>query len=600
MALQKKRIKISEENDLKTKKKAKKSQGKKVLYIEIDDEITSVFDKINKLRFKKIYLVIPQRAILFQSAINLKILKRKAEDIEKEIFVITNDPNGFKLAQRIGLQVFDKLEGHEHPSLVNGKISDQNDITPLKASVNSLSDEAPSRRDEKKFSISDLIRRAPGGLSILSRRNTIKNEGPSNKKKKDQKGSLVLVAPNKKALFSLVGVSVLILGLISYIALPGATLSLTPKSNVIEVTTNVTLADYDRNKAELDTRPTKMIPSYQVSTNIEKVFSYQATGKEFQGKNAQGKVIIKNTSPTDWPLIPRTRFQTADGLVFRIDRQITVPGGNAANPGTLEVTVIADPLDAFDQPIGERGNLPEGTDFFLPALSADNQKKIFAESVGSFGGGETSATKFISADDTAAARAKMEVELREAAEAELKAVIAQRNEEQNTNLQLLTGRDLVELGKMEISIPQNIEGQKLESFDVKGTVTATGIAYNQDELLSILNNELKVKKNPEKSLASVDEGSITYKITEINAVAGKVTITPSIQGIEEFEISPKKENGERLIKKIKDQIVGKEIQEARDFIQGLPEIEKVEITTWPAWAPTIPSVPDNIDIEIKR
>jgi hypothetical protein len=599
MALQKKRIKISEENDLKTKKKAKKSQGKKVLYIEIDDEITSVFDKINKLKFKKIYLVIPQRAVLFQSAINLKILKRKAEDIDKEIFVITNDPNGFKLAQRIGLQVFDKLEGHEHPSLVNGKISDQNDITPLKASVNSLSEEAPSRRDEKKFSISELIRRGPKGLSILSKRNTIKNEG-GGKKKKDSKGSLVLVAPNKKALFSLVGVSVLMLGLISYIALPGATLSLTPKSNVIEVTTNVTLADYDRNQAELDTRPAKMIPSYKISTNIEKVFSYQATGKEFQGKNAQGKVLIKNTSSNDWPLVPRTRFQTADGLVFRIDRQITVPAGSVANPGTLEVNVLADPLDAFDQPIGDKGNLPEGTKFFLPALSADNQKKIFAESVGSFSGGETSATKFISADDTAAARAKMEVELKEAAEAELKAVIAQRNEEQNTNLQLLTGTNLIKLGDINISIPQNIEGQKLESFDVKGTVTATGIAYNQDELLTILNNELKVKKNPEKSLASVDEGSITYKITENNEVAGKVVITPSIQGIEEFEISPKKENGERLIKKIKDQIVGKEIQEARDFIQGLPEIEKVEISTWPAWAPTIPSVPDNIKIEIKR
>jgi hypothetical protein len=233
-------------------------------------------------------LVIPQRAILFQSAINLKILKRKAEDIEKEIFVITNDPNGFKLAQRIGLQVFDKLEGHEHPSLVNGKISDQNDITPLKASVNSLSEEAPSRRDEKKFSISELIRRAPGGLSILSKRIRLRMKELV-KRKKSSKRSLVLVAPNKKALFSLVGVSVLIFGLISYIALPGATLSLTPKSNVIEVTTNVTLADYDRNQAELDTRPPKMIPSYKVSTNIEKVFSYQATGKNFRVKMPKGK-----------------------------------------------------------------------------------------------------------------------------------------------------------------------------------------------------------------------------------------------------------------------------------------------------------------------
>ena len=55
-----------------------------------------------------------------------------------------------------------------------------------------------------------------------------------------------------------------------------------------------------------------------------------------------------------------------------------------------------------------------------------------------------------------------------------------------------------------------------------------------------------------------------------------------------------------MIKKITESIVGKDIQEARDFIQNLPEIERVEINTWPAWAPTLPSVPDNIKVEIKR
>ena len=135
---------------------AKKSRlpTKKVVYIEIDDEITSIYEKIRHLKMKNIYLVVPKRAVLFQSIVNLKILKRKAEDLNKNIYIITNDHNGIHLAGKIGLTVYDKLETPEHPSLVSGKVIEENDITPLKASVNTLDEEAPLRRDEKKLSIS--------------------------------------------------------------------------------------------------------------------------------------------------------------------------------------------------------------------------------------------------------------------------------------------------------------------------------------------------------------------------------------------------------------------------------------------------------------
>lgn len=601
MAMQKRKIKAGE-----TKETVKKtpSSTKKILYIEIDDEVTTIYDKLVKLKFKSVYLVVPQRAVLFQSAINLKILKRKAEDLDKKIFVVTNDPSGYNLAKRVGLEVFDKLEADGHPSLVTGKFKENNDseITPLKASVNSLSEESPSRSDEKKFSISDLVKRgSKGALKIFPKNITMSGKDKSKKKGAGSKYSLVLIAPNKRALVALVSVSLMLLMGISYIALPGATLILTPKSNVIEVPKNIILADVDRNRAELDARPANMIPSYRLTTQIDKVFTFQSTGKNAEGgKNAVGKVKILNTSATEWPLVPKTRFQTADGLVYRIDRQVIVPGGSASKPGELEIQVMADPIDAFGQPIGERGNIKGEVKFFLPALSAENQKKIFATNVGDFSGGVTNVVKFISKEDTEAARAKMDSDLRASAEAELQAVVTKRNENQNTKLALLTGKNLIEFGTPNIIIPPNIEGQKLDSFDVKGSMVVSSVAYDMDELMSILKREVRLKKNPEKTLASVDAESLTYKLIDYDKANQKITITATIQGIEEFEVSPKKENGERLIKKIKESIVGKDIREARDFIQNLPEIEKVEINTWPAWAPTLPSVPDNIKVEIIR
>ena len=116
--------------------------------------------------------------------------------------------------------------------------------------------------------------------------------------------------------------------------------------------------------------------------------------------------------------------------------------------------------------------------------------------------------------------------------------------------------------------------------------------------MNMLKTDLKLKKNPEKRLVHIDEESLTYRVIEVDQNSKKVKITSTIKGIEEFEINPDKENGDRLMKKIKDHVVGHDIQEARDFVQNLPEIDKVSIDSWPAWAPTMPNVPDNIKIEV--
>lgn len=583
------------------KAQSKPRRTKKVLYIEIDDEVTTIYDRIKSHKIKNLYLVVPKRAILFQSIVNLKILKRKAEDLEKNIFIVTNDQNGIHLASKIGLPVYDKVEGHEHPSLVSGKLQEEKDITPLQASVNSLDDDTPTRRKDKKFSISELIRKGQkrAGLSTLAHNIRKAKDRPKKEKKKSDKGKLVLVAPNRQALVSLVIVSLLILVTITYIALPGATIALTPRSNVIDTSVNVTLADIELNRAELDTRPVNTIPSYKITKRIQKVLTYQATGKHFEGTNATGRLTIVNESGNPWPLISETRFQTDDGLVFRIKNPVTVPAAGADGPGRLDVDVVADEFDAFEQAVGERGNI-EPTKFFLPGLSADNQQKLYAENSEPFSGGETLVIKEVSAEDLEAARAKMVSDLQASAEAELKAVVQERNASQNTNLELLTSAGVIEMSEPTVNIPEGLEGQRIDNFEVQGEMVVSGVAYSRDDLLGILKTELKLKKNPQKRLYRIDEESLTYRTVEQNAEAGKIRITATLKGIEEYELSPDKENGERLIRKIKDHILNAPINEAEVYIQNLPEIDKVHIESWPAWAPNMPGIPDNIKIEVQR
>ena len=140
--------------------KEKAVSAQKVIYTEIDDEVTSIFDRLKNTKAKNIYIVVPKRAVLLQSIVNLKILKRKAEDISKNVHLITNDSNGIKLAQQVGLKVFDKVSGPEHPSLVAGMPQDDKlMITPLTASVTAAKEESPSRLKEKKLSLSEILRR---------------------------------------------------------------------------------------------------------------------------------------------------------------------------------------------------------------------------------------------------------------------------------------------------------------------------------------------------------------------------------------------------------------------------------------------------------
>ena len=50
--------------------------AKDVVYIDIDDEITSVINKVQSSSDKVVALVLPKQATTFHSSINMKLLKK--------------------------------------------------------------------------------------------------------------------------------------------------------------------------------------------------------------------------------------------------------------------------------------------------------------------------------------------------------------------------------------------------------------------------------------------------------------------------------------------------------------------------------------------
>ena len=56
---------------------------KDTIYIDVDDEITAIIDKVITSKHKIVALVLPKRAVVLQSIVNMKLLKRTADEAKK-------------------------------------------------------------------------------------------------------------------------------------------------------------------------------------------------------------------------------------------------------------------------------------------------------------------------------------------------------------------------------------------------------------------------------------------------------------------------------------------------------------------------------------
>lgn len=67
---------------------------KQTIYIDRDEEITSVIDKLRHSKAAENSFVIPERSVILQSIVSLKLFKKEAEKLGKKISIATSDEQG--------------------------------------------------------------------------------------------------------------------------------------------------------------------------------------------------------------------------------------------------------------------------------------------------------------------------------------------------------------------------------------------------------------------------------------------------------------------------------------------------------------------------
>jgi len=75
----------------------------KIINLKPEEEITSVIERLWETAEEEIFLVAPKGSVLLRNIIGLKLLKREADRLGKEILVITKDEVAREMAKRVGL-----------------------------------------------------------------------------------------------------------------------------------------------------------------------------------------------------------------------------------------------------------------------------------------------------------------------------------------------------------------------------------------------------------------------------------------------------------------------------------------------------------------
>ncbi|MSU73710.1 hypothetical protein EXS56_01065 [Candidatus Kaiserbacteria bacterium] len=161
--------------------------------------------------------------------------------------------------------------------------------------------------------------------------------------------------------------------------------------------------------------------SYTLQTfDLEDSEVVEAQGTTHVESKASGSITVSNTySASPVKLVKNTRFESPDGLIFRVLSDVVVPGKKGSVAGTVSVTVVA------DQP-GEKYNTGPTAKFTLPGLKstppmfAGISAKSGAAMTGGFAGDKPGTAPGALEAAVALVRGRLEVKAHEAAAGQAK------------------------------------------------------------------------------------------------------------------------------------------------------------------------------------
>lgn len=546
--------------------------SKETIYVDIDDEITTIVDKVKASERKIVALVLPKRATVLHSIVNMKLLKRRADDAGKRVVLITSEKSLLPIAGAVGVHTAKTLQSkpgvppppeipEEADEEVESETAEEDEVDKSK-SVGELADD---KDEAETIDIDDESAAAAGaGAAALDK------EKPKHKTPK-------IKIPNFNSfrikLFAGIGGLIVLLVFLVFAAkvLPKA--HITIKANTSTAAVNPTfIVDTAAKAVSVEEGIMPAVLKEFKKTDSEKV---TVTGQKDVGTKATGAVSLKNCTKTDGAVsIPSGSAVSTGGLTFITQAAVTLPASSFSGGGTC--TTSTKDVDVAAQQNGDKYNIAAGQSFTVAGYSS-----VSGSNATAFSGGVSKIVKVVAQADLDDAKNKIVQKTQDEAKKKI------FDEFQTANQQGIV--ETLSSGSPAVKSSTAV-GAEAETVTVTADITYSMLGVSKDDLKLFIEADAKTEIDTEKQpIQDHGLGTLNFQLLESKApTQARVTLdTEVIAGVKLDTDS------------LKQQIKGKKKGAVIELLSSQTGVTDVDVRYSPFWVTKAPG-PGKITIVVEQ
>jgi hypothetical protein len=553
--------------------------GKDVIYLDVDDEITAIIDKVDNAKQKIVALVLPKRAAMLQSTVNMRLLKRSATTAGKSVVLITSEHALMPLAGAAGIHVAKNLQSKpaipaaphaEADSVMDAdEMADSADLDdqPQKLDYNEAVGDLAASRDEPEEIALDDDDEDDGA------EDTVPAAAAAGASKAKAKGGKGLGVPNfdRFRMLLLFGGGALVLLIIFLIlaitVLPKATVNIKTTSTPVSLDTDYTASGTAK---ELD-EAKKIIPSLLKTSDQISNQSVTATGQQNNGEKATGTATMSGqdcdppfTTPDN---VPSGTGFTTSGLSFKTQSSakfsLDSASGSCVYYKSNAVDIVA---------------LAAGAKYNTSFSNASVRSGVSAS--GSASGGTDNNITILTQQDLDGAKAKIS-----SADSDK---FSKDFQKQLSDQGLYIIGSTLKIADPVITSTPSV-GQQASTAQVSIKITYSVLAVQKTNLQKAVTDALNKQVDQKKEKLSDDDVLNGLQITVQNQQPNTPNATLSLSK-DTTAIPILDENA------IKSQLKGKKENEIKEFINSYPGVKDVDVKFSPFWVSHAPGNTGKIKI----
>ena len=614
----------------------------KLIYLDLDEEITDVIDKISKVDDRSVSLVIPRGSTLANSIVNLKLLVKRSKSLKKDVALVTSDNIVHNLASQIGLSVFESIEdaraGKEEEPMEESKAEEplsrgtedeidgikvhkydrdgREDMEPEEENAEEkISDESKLPSESGEGEIIEAVRDAEDENSNVGNGNQNEKElikeadshpepisEPTAEKadykliKKPMKPEIrqrELPSPDlgggqvfgkmRTAKSRKKKIIAIISGLIALLLIFGAYIALPKATVTLSVTSEPfsSAADIIVNKdaTEINSE-TSTIPGKLVSEEEELTKPFAASGEKNIGAKAKGKITIYNYwDDKPHQIASGSKFSTSAGVVFVSTEAATVPAGH---PNII-------PPSTYEI------NPPGTVDVSVEAVDVGEKGNIGPSNFTITSLPSVQQSKIYGKSSTAMSGGTNEIvkvitdkdisDAKDSTENELKTTITDKIKSDLTDSEKLLDSAISMSVTSESASAKS--GDQLDTFNYLAKIKIEAITFSEDNFKLLLLKTAQLQLPDDRQIVTNDNQNINYEVTGSDIAAGTVNLHGTFDGF-----IAKKYNTDEM----KSAIRFISIRKATGKLTAYDGILSADISTSPRFLRSLPALAQRINI----